>query len=266
MFHNVWPFLGGLGRLVEIPFTASENVSRADRYVESTTVEGARRVQVLPVAPRSWSVDVSGASAGELSGLEAFAQGAWGHGPWHWVSVAAQTGNLLSPQASGFEVTPANATDTGLVQLPDGTVARSVASSATVRPGDAHGTYEMVPVRPGAPVSVGAWSVGGEWFRGFWRDALGASITSWSSAAATWAGWRWHQVTLTPPAGAAFIELHLAGGTQYARPSISWGSSAVDRPGRGCPKAVVHGLSEALTVINTDDAYGSIDVTITEVG
>ena len=141
-----------------------------------------------------------------------------------------------------------------------------VAASVAVRVGSAHGAYEMVPLRPGQAVTVGCWSVGGQFFRGFWRDATGVSITNWSAPSATWAGWGWHEATLTPPAGAAFIELHLAGGTQYARPSISWGSSAVDRPGRGCPKAVVHGLSEALTVINADDAYGSIDVTITEVG
>ena len=98
MFHDTWPFIGSLGRLVEVPFTASEGVSRADRYVESTTVEGARRVQVRPAAPRSWSVDVRGASADEVSGLEAFAQGAWGAGPWHWVSVAAQVGNVLTPR------------------------------------------------------------------------------------------------------------------------------------------------------------------------
>src|SRR5699024_4037373 len=110
-------------------FTASENVSRADRYVESTTVEGARRVQVRPAAPRSWSVDVRGASAGEISGLEAFAQGAWGNGPWHWVSVAAQTGNLLTPREAQLIDFPSGPSfsEAGPVRASDGSwAARSL--------------------------------------------------------------------------------------------------------------------------------------------
>ena len=256
-------YVGVPGALVELPYRGGLSVS-TDRPVSfARTMGGKRKAFMGARGRREWGVSFDLVGSREVAGLVEVARSA---GEVMWYPADAASGNLLSPQASGLEVTPANATDTGLVQLPDGTVARSVASSGTVRVGSAHGLYEMVPVRPGVPVSVGAWSVGGQHFRGFWRDALGASITSWPSDAATWAGWRWHQVTLTPPAGAAFIELHLAGGTQYARPSISWGSSAVDRPGRGCPKAVVHGLSEALTVINADDAYGSIDVTITEVG
>ena len=256
-------YVGVPGALVELPYRGGLSTS-TDRPVSFTRTMGGKRKAFMGArGRREWDVSFDLVSSREVAGLVEVARSA---GEVMWYPADATSGNLLSPQASGFEVAPANATDAGLVALPDGTVARSVASSSVVRPGNAHGTYEMVPVRPGEPVTVGAWSVGGEWFRGVWRDALGASITNWSSAAATWAGWRWHQVTLTPPAGAAFIELHLAGGSQYARPSISWGSSAVDRPGRGCPKAVVHGLSEALTVINADDAYGSIDVTITEVG
>ena len=256
-------YVGVPGALVELPYRGGLSTS-TDRPAKPTrTLGGKVKFFVGPRARREWSVSFDLMGSRETSGLVEIARSGR---EVLWYPADAVAGNLLSPQASGFEVPPASATDAGLVALPDGTVARSVASSSVVRPGDAHGTYEMVPVRPGVPVSVGAWSVGGEWFRGFWRDALGASITNWSTPQASHAGWAWRERTLTPPAGAAFIELHLAGGTQYARPSISWGSSAVDRPGRGCPKAVVHGLSEALTVINAGDAYGSIDVTITEVG
>lgn len=256
-------YVGVPGALVALPYRGGLSTS-TDRPVSfARTMGGKRKAFMGARGRREWDVSFDLVGSRGVAGLVEVSRSA---GEVMWYPADATSGNLLSPQASGFEVTPASATDAGLVALPDGTVARSVVSSVAVRLGNAHGLYEMVPVRPGVPVTVGAWSTGGQHFRGFWRDALGASIANWSSAAATWAGWRWHQVTLTPPAGAAFIELHLAGGTQYARPSISWGSSAVDRPGRGCPKAVVHGLSEALTVINADDAYGSIDVTITEVG
>lgn len=256
-------YVGVPGALVALPYRGGLSVS-ADRPVSfARTMGGKRKAFMGARGRREWDVSFDLVGSREVAGLVDVARSA---GEVIWYPADATSGNLLSPQASGFEVTPASATDAGLVALPDGTVARSVAASVAVRVGSAHGAYEMVPLRPGQAVTVGCWSVGGQFFRGFWRDATGVSITNWSVPSATWAGWGWHEATLTPPAGAAFIELHLAGGTQYARPSISWGSSAVDRPGRGCPKAVVHGLSEALTVINADDAYGSIDVTITEVG
>lgn len=256
-------YVGVPGALVELPYRGGLSTA-TDRPASFTRTMGGKRKAFMGArGRREWDVSFDLVGSRGVAGLVEVARSA---GEVMWYTADATSGNLLSPQASGFEVTPADATDAGLVALPDGTVARSVVSSETVRPGDAHGTYEMVPVRPDEPVSVGAWSVGGQHFRGFWRDALGSSITNWSTSSVTHTGWGWHEATLAPPAGAAFIELHLAGGSQYARPSISWGSSAADRPGRGCPKAVVHGLSEALTVINADDAYGSIDVTITEVG
>ena len=256
-------YVGVPGALVALPYRGGLSTS-TDRPVSfARTMGGKRKAFMGARGRREWGVSFDLVGSREVAGLVEVARSA---GAVMWYPADATSGNLLSPQASGFEVTPASATDAGLVALPDGTVARSVASSVAVRLGNAHGLYEMVPVREGEPVTVGAWSVGGQWFRGFWRDALGSQVTNWNAPSQSWAGWAWHEATLTPPPGAAFLELHLAGGTQYARPSISWGSSAVDRPGRGCPKAVVHGLSEALTVINADDAYGSIDVTITEVG
>ena len=256
-------YVGVPGALVALPYRGGLSVS-ADRPVSfARTMGGKRKAFMGARGRREWDVSFDLVGSREVAGLVDVARSA---GEVIWYPADATSGNLLSPQASGFEVTPASATDAGLVALPDGTVARSVASSVAVRLGNAHGLYEMVPVREGEPVTVGAWSVGGQWFRGFWRDALGSQVTNWNAPSQSWTGWAWHEATITPPPGAAFLELHLAGGSQYARPSISWGSSAVDRPGRGCPKAVVHGLSEALTVINADDAYGSIDVTITEVG
>src|SRR5699024_8353565 len=97
MVHNVWPYLGGLGRLVEIPVTVSEAVSTQDRYVVKTTVEGRRRAQARPASPRSWNVDMKGARSSEVAALSAFTSGGWGAGPWHWVPVQAQRGNMLTP-------------------------------------------------------------------------------------------------------------------------------------------------------------------------
>ena len=256
-------FFGVNGALFEVKCPAS-----ADRVSErgvsfTRTLGGKRKAFVGRGSRRSWSLDVGAGTPQDVSTVEALSREP---GPLVFISPDAAVGNLLSPQASGFEVMPASATDAGLVALPDGTVARSVASSSVVRPGNAHGTYEMVPVRPGEPVTVGAWSVGGQWFRGFWRDALGSSITNWNAPSQSWAGWAWHEATITPPPGAAFLELHLAGGSQYARPSISWGDTAAREIGSGCPKAVVHSPEFSPIAAHKRLNRSRIAYSVTEVG
>ena len=256
-------FFGVNGALFEVKCPAS-----ADRVSErgvsfTRTLGGKRKAFVGRGSRRSWSLDVGAGTPQDVSTVEALSREP---GPLVFISPDAAVGNLLSPQASGFEVMPASATDTGLVALPDGTVARSVVSSVAVRLGSAHGLYEMVPVREGEPVTVGAWSVGGQWFRGFWRDALGSQVTNWNAPSQSWAGWAWHEATLTPPPGAAFLELHLAGGTQYALPSVSWGDTAAREIGSGCPKAVVHSPEFSPIAAHSRLNRSRIAYSVTEVG
>ena len=251
------------GSLLEVGCPSSLTRETQQQVSFTTTLGGKRKAFIRRGGRRTWSVDVSVARPGEVSTLEAVTRNL---GPVGWYPPEAVVGNLLSPQASGFGPGSTDATDAGLVQLPDGTVARSVASDIAVRPGNAHGSYEMVPLRPGQPVSVGCWSVGGQNFRGFWRDATGVSITNWSVPATSWAGWGWYEATLTPPAGAAFIELHVAGGTQYALPSVSWGAMAAQELGTGCPAAVVHSPSHSPVALWQGANYTNSSYSVTEVG
>ena len=256
-------YLGVPGAMVALPYRGGLSTS-ADRPVSfARTLGGKRKSFVGARSRREWSVSFDLAGSRDTHGMVAAAQTP---GPLFWYPADAVAGNMLSPQATGFEVMPFNGTDTGLVALPDGSVARSIALSGAVAIGNAHGSFEAVPVRPGGVVSVGCWGLGGIRFTGAWRDASLAQIGTLSGASYTHSGWGWRSQSFTPPAGAAFVSLSFQGATQIARPTVSWGPTAQDRPGRGAPKAVVHGLSEALTVIAQDDAYGSIDVTITEVG
>lgn len=258
-------YLGTPGAMVELPYMGGLDTS-SDRPVSFTRTLGGKRKAFLGArSRREWGVSVDLAGSKVAAGLVALAQGA---GEACWYPADATAGNLLSPQASSWSLTPTNATDAGFVSLPDGTVARSVVHTGAgqVSVGDAHGSYEMVPVRPGEPVTVGGWGFGGIRFAGFWRDANQQPVSNFSGVLNEFAGWGWREETFTPPAGASFAHISLSSGSQYARPSIAWGSVGRDRPGRGCPRAVVHGLSEALTVIADDDAYGSIDLTVTEVG
>lgn len=256
-------FIVSGGALLEVGCPSTLNRSTEQQVNFRSTLGGKRKAFLRKGGRRSWSVDVGLARPAEVSTLETVARHM---GPVGWYGPEAVKGNLLSPQASAFDVTPVNATDAGLVQLPDGTVARSVVSSSAVRLGRAHGAYEMVPVRPGRPVTVSAWGLGGFRFVGFWRDALGASVTNLATSTATWSGWQLHTETLTPPTGGVFLDLHLTSGTQYARPSIAWGATARDELGTGCPHAVIHSPSHAPVALWEGANYTDSSYSVTEVG
>lgn len=269
MNHNAWPFIGSLGRLVEVPFTASENVSRADRYVEATTVEGARRVQVMPVAPRSWSVDVRGASAGELSGLESLALGAWGAGPWHWVSVAAQRGNLLTPRESMLldraGVSAAYVQDAGPVLDSDGGWApRSVAVSL------ASGWVALmrgVPVVAGMPFTFSCDVQGsGPQVHVAFLDAAGGTVGT-EIAAGSGSLMQRVSVSATVPAGAVEAYAGVRSTvTRATRPQATWTPGPVPySAGHGCRSAVVDGVSSDLLVVNNGGPVSGVGFTVLEV-
>ena len=254
---------------MEVPFTASENVSRADRYVESTTVEGARRVQVRPAAPRSWSVDVSGASAGELSGLEAFAQGAWGHGPWHWVSVAAQSGNVLTPREALLldraGVSSASVQDAGPVRDSSGgwsprSVTVTLASGwvALVR---------GVPVIPGMPFTFSCDVEGvNPQVHVQFNDAAGGVVGT-HIGSGSGSGMRRVSVSATVPAGAVEAIVGLRSSvTRACRPQVTWMAGPVPfSAGHGCRSAVVDGVSSDLLVVNSSGPVSGVGFTVLEV-
>ena len=158
------------GSLLELDCPSALTRETQQQVSFTTTLGGRRVAHVRKGGRRAWTVDVSVARTGEVSTLEAVARGL---GPYGWYPPEAVVGNLLSPQASSFEVTPDSATGAGLVQVPDGGVAATLlhSGSSQVYPGTAHGSHERVPVRPGGDVSVGVWALGGAGMSMGWRDA-----------------------------------------------------------------------------------------------
>src|SRR5699024_1630861 len=212
---------------------------------------------------RSWALEVGAGTPQDVSTVEALSREP---GPLVFVSPDAAVGNLLSPQASGFDDLPVGATDAGLVGLPDGSVARSVAHSGVLSVGVAHGGYEGVPVRPGEVVSVGGWGRGGIRFTGNWRDANGATVSAFSQGAHSFTGWGWRAASITKLAGASCMQLVLSTGTQYALPSVSWGDTAAREIGSGCPKAVVHSPEFSPIAAHSRLNLSRITYSVTEVG
>lgn len=253
-------FIVSGGSLLEVGCPSTLNRSTEQQVAFTRTLGGKRKAFIRKGGRRSWSVDVAVARPGEVSTIEAVARNL---GPVGWYPPEAVIGNLLSPQASGFDVTPANATDAGLVQLPDGTIARSVAHvNYRVTVGDG---LEDPPIRPGQPVTVGAWGLGGIRLIGTWRDAAGAEVGTWDSGPGAFTGWQWREYTTTAPTGAAAIRMQLLGGTQYALPSVAWGSKGRPELGTGCPTAVVHSPTYTPVALweganYTDTAYQVVEV------
>lgn len=152
-------YLGTLGRMIGIKCPASQQVQAVDRYTFNTTLEGRAKAQVQPTGRRVWDMSTSAATTpAQLSTLMQFAQGAWGPGPFVFVSADAPNANLLTPAASMCDPATSLFTQGGPAELPDGTwSARSLLGD-----GVANVLFGNVasPVLPGQPVSIGAWVQG----------------------------------------------------------------------------------------------------------
>src|SRR5690606_21000166 len=94
-------YLGSLGQLVGLGCASTERVQAGPRYFPRVSVEGRRSVQLLPSPPRSWELSWDVAHRDEVAALADFVTGGWGPGPWHWVPLAAQRGNMLTPAQAG---------------------------------------------------------------------------------------------------------------------------------------------------------------------
>lgn len=256
-------FMVSEGALLEVGCPSTLDRETEQQVSFRTTFSRKRKAFIRRGGRRAWSINVSVASPAEVSTIEAVARDL---GPVGWYGPEAVIGNLLSPQASGFDPAPANTTAAGLVQLPDGTIAASVASSTTVQIGDAHGTIEMVPVRPGQPVTVGAWGNGGARMQGRWLNAIGSSVGTYISPPDTHTGWQWREYTFTPPVGAAYLDVQLFAGTAYALPSVTWGTTAARELGTGCPKAIIHSPRFSPLALTTRANYTDSSYSVTEVG
>ena len=258
-------YFGSGGQLFEVKCPASADRVSSRPVSFTRTLGGRVKAFVGQASRRSWSLNVEAGTPQDVSTVEALARTL---GPLVFISPEAAVGNLLSPQASAFEPVPANATDSGVVRLPDGTVARAIVHSGSgpVTPGDSHGSYEMVPVVPGEQVTVGVWGLNGSRLTGWWRAADSATQTSFTSPVYSFTGWGWREYTMTVPSNAAFISLTLSTGAQYALPSVSWGTTAARELGTGCPKAVLHDGEFSPIAAHRRLNRSRITYSVTEVG
>ena len=260
-------YLGQLGQLVELGCASTERVQSGPRYFPQVTVEGRRSVQLLPAPPRAWAVNWRAARREEVAALADFVTGGWGPGPWHWVSLAAHRGNLLTPSQAGCRdrTNTAVFTDGGPMPTADGGIApTSVVSSL------GSGWTRMwagIPALSGTPVTFSA-DVEGEGARIIIeaRDSAGASLST-AGASSSAAAVSRVSVTLTPPTGAASVAVGVQSTVaRLTRPQVTWTRNAVPfARGAGCRAAVVEADPEELIALWDGVDYRSTGFTVMEV-
>ena len=264
-------YLGVLGRLAGIKCPASQNVSHGDRYSFDTTLEGRVKAQAKPVARRSWTLQTSDATTpAQVSALMDIVNGAWGVGPFVFVSAEAPVTNLLSPRAGALDpaMLDVSATISGPVLTPAGRFGRSVR----------HGTgeellfsTEKTSVLPGEWVTGSCYADGtGAKVRIRFFNGSGVPLTQATSIETTNPGAMTRlTVSLKAPATAAYCELYGVDGVSFAAPCITWTQEAYPyAPGAGCPKAVVDSVSSGIVLAAREPGrqYQNMSFTITEVG
>lgn len=265
-------YLGALGRLVELWSTPAAQVSLAERYTFTTTLEGRVKAQSVPSARRSWSLNAAGSAPREQAALAEFTTGVWGRGPFVFVSADAPVVNLLTPEESSLDPVGLTADVLGSPPMltPDGWAGRSLLKSDGVFARIA----EQIPVIPGRPVTGSAY-VRSATQAGFVRlqfvRADGSEISQHDSPVAVASAER-RSVTATAPPDAAWANLWVtASVSQVARPAVTWTAEPFEYgDGQGCKKAVVHGASRDLRVASSRQAHtgrwSDLSFTVQEVG
>lgn len=265
-------YLGQLGRMIGVKCPALQQVQSDERYSFETTLEGARKAQVKPLGRRTWSLQTSDATTPEqVAALEQFAMGAWGSGPFVFVSADAPSSNMLTPEISTCG--PAAKIASVISLAGPWYIGNGVYSARSLLNTDPSVVMYFgstrVPVVDRRKVTASAWVSGaGAAVRLFWYDAAGAfisSVLSSISASASTVVRSW--VTAVPPENAAACLVGASSTSRAAQPAITWSDELLLwGEGQGCSKAVVHGTSRSLIMAGPNRTYSNLSYSVTEVG
>lgn len=263
-------YLGSLGRLVGLRCASTESSGATDRYVTQTAIDGQRRAQIVPGAPRTWSADWDLAYPGEGAALQGFTSGAWGPGPWHWVPVQAQHENLLTPrEAMLLDFYPTGTLSVGGPLHVNGV--RAPRSLLHSRASGWSPVFRYVPVVPGRAVT---WTAeingpGGVAPRLVIQmvDAAGGTISNTYGTGAVTSAVQRVSVTVTPPSNAVAFHACLDyTATRLIRPQVTWTTGPVDYgPGHGCRSAIIDAASTSVLLSTRDRSFSSVGFTVMEV-
>lgn len=228
-------------------------------------------MQVRPASPRSWDVSMPLSDGTEAGALSAFVSGAWGNGPWHWIPVQAQRGNLLTPREAQLldraSVSGLSIQDAGPVR--DATGAWSPRSVMVTLTSGWVALARDVPVHPDKPFTfscdVEGAGVAPHVHVAFYDGA--GNFMSQSSRIGSGTAMQRVSMTVDVPAGAVSAQVGVRNSVGRAtRPQVTWTAGPVPwSAGHGCRSAIVDGVSEDLIVANSYGTYSSVGFTVMEV-
>lgn len=238
-------YLGSLGRMV--PVVCAVGVVQAPDRPGSmgVTLGGRRFSRMAPKGHRSWSLTSSDVdSPSELAPVQLFASGAWGDGPFWWLSPWAVAVNVLTPGGSVLKYADrSGGTVAGPVQASDGLwFPGSVVSGSGGVDGVSRGNARnYVAVPRGVTYTASLYVSAGQQVRVYEYDStLGSPLASRTSPAATGAGLTRVSVTAVATVSTDALRLDVLGAGTCAGAAISltpglapWGV------GDGCAEAVV---------------------------
>lgn len=266
-------YLGSLGRMIGIKCPSSQSTDHGDRYTMTRTLEGGVRAQARPLSARQWQLGLSDAStASDLALLQDFARGAWGAGPWFFLSAEAVNTNILTPRQAALvdREQRTEFANGGPVQVSDGSIAP--ASLVSVVASGWQPIFTRLPVKPGAWLTwaadvQGNGTVAPELLMTFYNSA-GGNLGGHPSAGLPIAGMQRVAVSRIVPTTAAWVSVGIRSTTlRTARAQVSWTERApqVVSDGRGCAAAVLHGVSENLVLTGEGRTYMNAGFTVSEV-
>lgn len=253
-------YLGTTARMVPAVPASAQSEARPDRFVVQQAAsrrwafDAARRGGVQG---REWAVELALLDAAEMSAVDEFVQGAWGPGPFRWVSCAAHDTNVLTP---GQSILAALDAGTGMDTV-TGWSPRSVLGPGPVL------LAERVPVIPGRPVTVAVDVSGAATLTVVFRNGTGGVVSTQARAAV---GTLAQRLTYTAPsvlATARTVDVQVSGHTRASRPQVTWTRDARPwAPGRGAEAVVIQSGVVDPVAINPAGGYWSGSVSLIEVG
>ncbi|MEU2418879.1 hypothetical protein ABZ546_13965 [Brachybacterium paraconglomeratum] len=253
-------YLGTTARMVPVAPASAQSEARSDRFVVQQAAsrrwafDTARRGGVQG---REWGVDLGLLDAAEMSAVDEFVQGAWGAGPFRWVSCAAHDSNVLTPGQSTLALLDSG---TGM-DTATGWSPRSVLGPSRVV------LAERVPVIPGKPVMVAVETTGAATLTVVFRNGAGGVVSTQARYAS---GTLAQRLVFSAPSvapEARSIDVEVSGHTRAARPQVTWTREPRPWvPGRGAEQVVIQSGVADPVVINPAGGYWSGSLNLIEVG
>lgn len=259
-------YVGVVGSIFPFFGPSSLSISGGPKVSFEETMS-KKKAFVGKTAPRIWECGMDSRYPSEVAGLQWLAE--FGKPPFVWYPVDAVIGNALSPSAAALAPGAHDGLEGPMVEVEPGVWLKSALPDSTgaVSLPLRSGQLDPLPVIPGTPLTVSVWLRGEDTrITVAWRDLSGSVIDSSSPSPVSRASLVRVSRTLTPPPGAVQATFILRG-TQVAGPTVSFTTAVTPySPGKGCKRAVIHDLSEALGAVGLTSSSSSFQFTVSEVG